>query len=431
MPKKVHIISLGCAKNLVDSEVLSGLLKEKNCEFVEKPIFADIVILNTCSFIGEARKEAKHYINNLIKYKKIKAFKLLIIGCLPQVEKENLLKKYPEIDGIFGVSDICKISEFIENPSKKIISVSSLPVFMYKSSMPRIVTTPKSYAYIKIADGCDNRCSYCLIPAIRGPYREREVEDVVKEAQKLVSGGTKEIILVSNDTTRYGTKIYKKKMLHVLVSKLSKIKELLWIRILYTHPGHFYDELIYEIANNEKVCKYIDMPIQHTSDKILSLMGRNTTRADILKLVERLKKKVKNIALRTTVIVGFPQETDRDFEVLLEDIKQLEFDWLGTFMFSLQKNTKAQDLYPKIPYRIKKERYTTIMSTQQKITYKKNLSRVNKIYKVLCDSDTFGHTEFQCPEIDGRVYFSGKSDDLVENIKIEKADIYDVYGKLI
>lgn len=433
---KINLISLGCAKNLVDSEYLLGALLEKNYTFVENPQDSDVVILNTCSFISSARKEAKLWINRLIKLKEKYNFKLLVIGCLPQIEKEVILKKYPQVDAIFGVADFIKIpnliKEILKNSSTKISEISSTPTFIPKSNLKRVISGFRSYAYLKIADGCDNRCSYCLIPSIRGNYREREIEDILKEAEIIVQSGVKEIILVSNDTTFYGLSLYKKKMLNKLIRELSKIKNLLWIRILYAHPGHFYEELIDEIANNEKVCKYLDIPIQHTSDKILSLMRRPTTKKQIFELVEKLRYKIKDITLRTTVMVGFPSETDEDFRTLLDDIKQLEFDWLGAFEFSCQKNTLSYEIKEKIPKDVRKERFNQIMKLQQEITHKKNKSRIGKIYKVICDTESFGHTEFQCPEVDGKTYIIKQPNKIIETVRIKDVvNIYDLSAEII
>ena len=427
---KVYIISLGCPKNLVDSEILIGLLNEKKFKFVSQPQDADFVILNTCSFIDPARKEAKSYINKLIKLKEKKFFKLIVVGCLPELEKEKLIKKYPQIDFLFGISEYKKIPEVIKNlNNKKIFDVSEQKNFLPTSTLPRIIST-KNYAYLKIADGCNNRCSYCLIPSIRGPYRERPIEDIVKEAKNLVSLGIKEIILISQDTTLYGLKLYKKQLLHKLLSELAKIKDLFWIRVLYTHPAHFYDELIKEIVLNPKVCKYIDLPIQHTSDKILSLMNRKISRKELLNLIEKLKK--QDIVLRTTIMVGFPEEKKRDFKILYNDIKNIEFDWLGVFKFSKQKNTPAYKIEDEVSKEEKEERYKKIMSLQQKITYKKNISRIGKIYPILVEDTNFGHTEFQCPEIDGKTYFNTSLSSQILNVKIKKLlTPYDFFAEIV
>jgi len=426
---KINIISLGCPKNLVDTEILCGLLNEKKHNFVVSPQEADVVILSTCSFISSARKEAKNYINKLVKLKKEKNFKLIVVGCLPELEKENLQKIYPEVDAFFGISEYKQIPKILKNLEQKIFDVSEKKDFIPSCTLPRVVST-KNYAYLKIADGCNNRCSYCLIPNIRGQYRERSIEDILEEANKLVSYGKKELIIISQDTTLYGTKIYKKQILHKLLRQLSKIKDLFWIRILYTHPAHFYDELIKEISSNEKVCKYIDLPIQHTSDKILSLMNRKITRKEILNLIEKLKK--HNITLRTTIMVGFPEETKKDFKILYNDIKTIEFDWLGVFKFEKQKETPAYNFKNEVLKKEKDERFKKIMELQQKITYKKNLERLNKIYPMILDDTNFGHTEFQCPEIDGKTYISQPICSQIISVKPKKLfNPYDLFAEVV
>jgi ribosomal protein S12 methylthiotransferase len=426
---KINIISLGCPKNLVDTEILCGLLNEKKHNFVVSPQEADVIILSTCSFISSARKEAKNYINKLVKLKKEKNFKLIVVGCLPELEKENLQKTYPEVDAFFGISEYKKIPKILKNLEQKIFDVSEKKDFIPSCTLPRVVST-KNYAYLKIADGCNNRCSYCLIPNIRGQYRERSIEDILEEANKLVSYGKKELIIISQDTTLYGTKIYKKQILHKLLTQLSKIKDLFWIRILYTHPAHFYDELIKEISSNEKVCKYIDLPIQHTSDKILSLMNRKITRKEILNLIEKLKK--HNITLRTTIMVGFPEETEKDFKILYNDIKTIEFDWLGVFKFEKQRETSAYNFKNEVLKKEKDERFKKIMELQQKITYKKNLERLNKIYPMILDDTNFGHTEFQCPEIDGKTYISQPICSQIISVKPKKLfNPYDLFAEVV
>jgi len=422
---KVNIISLGCPKNLVDSEVLAGILKEENYKLVNSCMDADIVVLNTCSFISSARKEAKSYINKLIKLKKEKKYKLIVTGCLPELEGEQLSNEYPQIDVIVGISEYEKLPQIIKNLNgRKVVNISRGKNFVTSSKLLRVVST-RSYAYLKIADGCNNKCSYCLIPTIKGPYRERTMEDLIKEAEGVASSGRKEIILISQDTTLYGIKIYKRQVLHKLIEKLSKIRDLLWIRILYTHPAHFYDALIKEIASNAKVCKYVDIPIQHTSDKILSLMNRKINRKELLEVVEKLKK--NNIKLRTTIMVGFPGESEQDFKILYNDVKNIEFDWLGVFKFSAEKGTAAHEIDNKVPQKVKEERYREIMSLQQKITYMKNVAYVNKTYPILVDGEDFGHTEFQCPEIDGKTFLSEKPKNVVENRQIKKVvNIYDL-----
>ncbi|MFH0948501.1 MAG: MiaB/RimO family radical SAM methylthiotransferase [Elusimicrobiota bacterium] len=300
-------------------------------------------------------------------------------------------------------NDIAK--QPIKNTTKPVAEIST-PKFII-SNEPKLFSTPKSYAYIKIADGCNNRCSYCIIPDLRGNFRSRRIEHILSDVQNAVQSGRKEVILVAQDTTMYGIDIYKKFALNELLQKISKIDGLKWIRLLYTHPAHFTDELISEISENEKVCKYVDIPIQHTDDLILKKMGRPPVKI-VFSTIEKLRKKIPDIALRTTVMVGFPGETDKSFTKLLNDIKMLEFDWLGGFVYSAQKGTAAHKMNNLVPLEVKKERLNEIMAVQQKITFFKNKKQVGKIFEVLADSEKYGHTEFQTPEIDGKVVFSSE-----------------------
>ncbi|MFA5779740.1 MAG: 30S ribosomal protein S12 methylthiotransferase RimO [Elusimicrobiota bacterium] len=423
--KKVHIISLGCPKNLVDSETVAGILTKNGYALCGEPKTADIIIINTCAFIDSARKEAYNTINQISKNKS-KYQKLVVCGCLPQYEKSALLQKFPKIDAILGSSDFTKIVDILaaaEKPMSKI----SIPKFII-SDEPKLFSTPKSYAYIKIADGCDNRCSYCIIPQLRGNFRSRKMEHILTDVENAVKSGRKEVILTAQDTTMYGIDIYGGKlMLALLLKKISKIDGLRWIRLLYTHPAHFTDELISEIAENEKVCKYVDIPIQHTDDKVLKKMGRPSSKT-IFSTIEKLRKKVPDIALRTTVMVGFPGETEKSFTKLLNDIKKLEFDWLGGFIYSAQKGTTACKMNNLVPLKVKKERLSEIMAEQQKITFLKNKKRVGKTFEVLIDGGKYGHCEFQSPEIDGRVIFSSEQEAgaLIKMKILEVKNVYDL-----
>jgi len=337
--KKIYIISLGCHKNLVDSETIAGILASKNYVLTATLKDSDVIIINTCAFIDSAKKEAFATIEDIIS-RKSKYQKLIVCGCLPQLEKNNLLKKYPNIDAVLGSADFSRISEVITGlyNSRPYISQVLNPKFII-SNEPKIFSTPKSYAYIKIAEGCNNRCNYCIIPKLRGNFRSRKMEDVLNDVRNAVLTGRKEVILIGQDITMYGIDIYKKQMLHILLNKISKIQDLKWVRLLYTHPGHFTDELISTIAENEKICKYIDLPIQHTVDAVLKGMGRPASNT-IFNTIEKLKKKLPDITLRTTIMVGFPGETDEYFQKLLKDINSLDFNWLGSFMFSKDQTCK-------------------------------------------------------------------------------------------
>ena len=327
---------------------------------------------------------------------------------------------------MLGSSDFANIVDVIASSKKPVIQIST-PEFII-SDEPKLFSTPKSYAYIKIADGCDNRCSYCIIPQLRGNFRSRKMESILEDVENAVKTGRKEVILNAQDTTMYGIDINGgKPMIASLLKKIAKIDGLRWIRLLYTHPAHFTDELISEIAENEKVCKYIDIPIQHTDDSILHQMGRPASKA-IFSTIDKLRKKVPDIALRTTVMVGFPGETEKRFFKLLNDIKKLEFDWLGGFIYSAQKGTAACKMNSLVPLKVKKERLNEIMAAQQKITYRKNFERVGKTFEVLADGGKYGHCEFQSPEIDGKVIFSSVQETgALLKMKIQKVkNVYDL-----
>ncbi len=413
---------MGCPKNLVDSETVAGILSKTGYMLCGEPKTADIIIINTCAFIDSARKEACKTITQISNIKS-QYQKLIICGCLPQYEKSALLQKFPKIDAILGSSDFTKIVDVISAAEKPVIKICT-PKFII-SDEPKLFSTPKSYAYIKIADGCDNRCSYCIIPRLRGNFRSRKMEHILTDVENAVKSGRKEVILTAQDTTMYGIDIYGGKlMLASLLKKIAEIDGLRWIRLLYTHPAHFTDELITEIAGNEKVCKYVDIPIQHTDDFILRQMGRPPSKT-IFSTIEKLRKKVPDIALRTTVMVGFPGETEKSFFKLLNDIKKLEFDWLGGFVYSQEKETGLRN---DIPEKIKKERLNEIMVAQQKITFLKNKKRVGKTFEVLTDGGKYGHCEFQSPEIDGKVVFSSEQEaGALIKMKIFKVkNIYDL-----
>ena len=433
---KINLITLGCAKNLVDSETLAGMLLKEGLSFTDELENADAIILSTCAFVGSARKEAYGYIKKITRIKdKNQIF--IVAGCLPQLEGDTLLKKYPGIDAIFGPDGFRGIPRYLKNRKQtgnnKLFRIADKPHLICSSSDPRIITTG-SFAYLKIADGCDNRCSYCLIPSIRGKYRERPIEDIVKEAQYISGRGIREIILTAQDTTLYGMKLYHKQKLDVLLRKLSKIKNIKWIRLLYTHPAHFTDNIINEIKDNDKVCKYVDIPVQHTHDDILKLMNRPPA-ASIFSAIEKLRKNIDDIALRTTVMTGFPGEEEKHFKKMLGDIKEIGFDWLGCFVYQKEKGTPAYTLKNQVALKIKKERYDKIMLAQQRIVKKKNAARVGNIYDVIPDSIYSGHAEFQSPEDDGRIYFLNpkliKSIEPVK-VKIELVnDVYDLEGEII
>ncbi len=424
----VNVISLGCPKNLVDSEVILGKLGEKGYILTSSPKQADIIIINTCSFINEAREESYQVISKIARQKSPDQ-KLIVCGCLPQFERRNLFFKFSQINALLGSADFHQIDKVIEDVlnGKRVFYVSK-PKFIYNSNFPRLVSTPPGYAYLKIAEGCSNRCSYCLIPYLRGNFRSREPNDVVKEAKNLAKIGVKEIILIAQDTTFYGYDKGKKFSLINLLKELEKIKEIEWIRLLYLHPAHFDLKLIDLIKKSMKICKYVELPLQHTHNEILKLMGRPPFEV-ALRIIDKLRDAIPDITLRTTLMVGFPGEKEKHFEKLLKDVERLQFDWVGVFMYSREKNTPAYSLSHQIPLEVKKKRKERILQLQEKITLKKNKKRIGKIYQVMVDSPSNnsyrgeGHTQFQTPEIDGKTFFvTDYPEGIIFKGKVEKIE---------
>jgi len=443
---RIGIKSLGCPKNLVDTEVICGKLKEKGHQINGQINNSDLVIINTCSFIKDAVEESIEEILFAVKLKKEGKIKHLIIaGCLPQRYKDNnLSQEFPEVDAFLGVGDLLEINEVIERvlQGKKIYQVSHKPDFLYNHTTPRTVLTPQHYAYIKISEGCKNNCSYCLIPQIRGVHRSRKMEDIIEEVKMLSKRqNLSEIILIGQDTTLYGIDLYGEYKLAELLKKLSllELKNLKWIRLLYTHPLHYSDELIEVIANYPRICPYLDLPLQHISDKILKNMNRPIDKRYVIDLINKLRDRIPNLALRTTFIVGFPGETDRDFEELLSFVKEVRFEKLGAFIFSKEEGTPAYNFSRQIPKRVKKERLEKLMITQQRISKEINYSYLGKEIEVLIDEISLkkeklaiGRTQADAPEIDGKVIIKT---DKVEPGKYIKVNIvetseYDLVGEI-
>ncbi|MCS7249937.1 MAG: 30S ribosomal protein S12 methylthiotransferase RimO [candidate division WOR-3 bacterium] len=426
--KKFSLIFLGCPKNQVDCEkIVYSLLKEGY--FITTNLKeAEIVILTTCAFIKQGVKECENWLKKLIALKKKGVIKKIILyGCLVEREREGLIEKYPEVDCFVGLGGLNKIPLLIKKKENYYLPKNKQVLI---KNLPRIITEP--FSYVKIADGCNNCCSYCLIPKIRGKYQSREIKEIKEEVKELVDLGIKEIILIAQDTTLYGIDIYQKPSLAKLLKELIKIKNLKWLRILYTHPAHYDDELIRIIKDEEKIVKYLDIPIQHASNRILKLMNRPYTQKDLIKLLEKLRK-IPNLVLRTTVMVGFPYEEEKDFLELLSFIKDFKFEYLGCFIYSREENTFAYNLEKQIKENIKKERYQKIMETQQKITFNFLNSLKGKIFLTLMENKNLGRAYFQAPEIDGYVIFNKKDIKIGEfaNCKILERKGYDLVGKII
>ncbi|WP_234121226.1 30S ribosomal protein S12 methylthiotransferase RimO [Clostridium hydrogenum] len=430
------VVSLGCDKNRVDSEIILG---KANGNYVieNDPTKADIILINTCGFIESAKQESINTILEMSTYKKKYNCKMLIgTGCLTQRYGEELMKLMPELDAILGVNNYDKLDEIIKeffNKGKKEVycNYSDRNINAGK----RIISTGTYSAYIRIAEGCNNFCSYCIIPQIRGKYRSREFDEIIKEANELVEQGVKEIILIAQDTTRYGTDLYGKKRLHELMRELSLINGLEWIRIMYCYPEEITDDLINEIASNEKVCKYIDMPIQHISNDILKKMLRRTKKEEITEKIKLIRNTVPEIIIRTSLIVGFPGETDENFKELYDFVKETKIDKLGVFKYSQEEGTKAAEMPMQIDEDIKQKREEDIMVIQQAISTELNHRKIGNVYKVLVEGFNgeyfYGRNYEMAPEIDGKVFF--KSDQMLKNgdfadVKIIKNLEYDLIG---
>ena len=452
----VGFISLGCSKNLIDTEVAIGLFKDNNYKIVNNPEEADILVINTCGFIESAKEEAINTILEMAEYKKRRCKYLIAMGCLVQRYYEDLIKALPEVDLFIKIDEYNQLWNKIEDlikrdivekskikTSTKISEIKPLPMPTYNEFMERVVTTGKNYAYLKIGEGCSNKCTYCAIPYIRGPFVSRKMEDVLDEAEMLAKKGIKELIVIAQDTTKYGVDIYGESKLAELLEKLSKIKGIEWIRFLYSYPEGITDKLIETVANNDKIAKYFDIPIQHISDPILKKMNRKTSKENIIKILEKIRNKIPNVTLRTSLIVGFPGETKENFEELLEFVKNTKFDKLGTFMYSKEEGTPAAKLPNQIHGNAKKARYNKIMEAQQEISKQILEEKIGKTYKILIEDISFdkkyliGRTMQDVPEEDGLVYIK-KDKNLNENevlnsfinCKIIDVSNYDFIGEI-
>ena len=451
---KIGFVSLGCSKNLIDTEITIGMFKQNNYKIVNNPEEADIIAINTCGFIDQAKEEAINTILEMANYKKEKCKYLIVMGCLVQRYYNELIKLLPEVDLFIKLEDYDKIWNMIEDlvkrdiatktknkTSKKISEIKPLPMFSYEQYINRTITTGKNYAYLKIGEGCSNKCTYCAIPYIRGPFVSRKMEDIINEAKMLAKKGIKEIIVIAQDTTKYGIDIYGEPKLAKLLQEISKIKEIKWIHFLYSYPEGITDELIETVASNKKISKYFDIPIQHISDNVLKRMNRKTSKKQITELLEKIRSKIPDVTLRTSLIVGFPGETEEEFEELKQFIKTAKFDKLGTFMYSKEEGTPAEKLPNQIHGNTKKSRYNQIMKEQKGISEEIQKSKIGKEYEVLIEDKSFdgkyliGRTMQDVPEIDGLVYIKNEKEnqDLVNQFvkcKIIETNEYDLIGQL-
>ena len=436
--KKIALINHGCAKNLVDSELMLGLLAKKGYSITLDETEADVVIINTCSFIHDAEKESVQSILQVVNSGK----KVIVTGCLPQKHKEELKEAIPEVCAMVGTTDFKDIVTIVEKVLDEqnedyISKISEEPEYIYPETINRQQITMGASSYIKIADGCNYHCGYCIIPQLRGQYRSRAMENIVEEAKNLVKKGVTEIDLIAQDTTSYGIDIYGKPTLHKLLEKLNKIEGLGWIRILYAYPTHMTDELIDAIAKLDKVVKYVDIPLQHYSKSVLEAMRRPV--ADYDELLKKIRDKIPNVSVRTAFIVGYPGETEEDFKELYDFIKRSRFDRMGVFEYSREKNTVSYSMKNQIPDDIKHERYKILMEMQQQISYEINQTYIGKTIPCIVESYTDDgvivmRSEHDAPEIDGLVYATAEKPVVpgdIEQVFIEKADDYDLFGRIV
>ncbi|MBI1922210.1 MAG: 30S ribosomal protein S12 methylthiotransferase RimO [Geobacter sp.] len=437
------MVSLGCPKNLVDAEVMLGCLDLKGYEITTDEKDADIIIVNTCSFIKEAKQESVDTILDLADRKQDGRCRLLIVaGCLPQRYQEELANELPEVDIFIGTGDYPRIAEILAEREQTDSQVKYIgdPNYLYDADLPRLKSSPSYTAYLKIAEGCSNCCSYCVIPSLRGSYRSRPMAKLIEEAKRLVTSGTKELNLIAQDITRYGSDMEDGMTLETLIRELAKLDGLRWIRLMYAYPDGITDGLIDLIKTEEKVCKYLDMPIQHISDPVLKQMNRRSGEEDIRSLIAKLRTEIPAIALRTSIIVGFPGETDEDFRKLLAFVEEAQFDRLGVFCYSREEGTPAAEMPDQVSERVKRERYKRLMKAQARVSFKRNRALIDTLEQVIVEgfSDETdlllkGRSSRQAPDIDGMVYITAGNADVgdIVTIKITDSSDYDLIGEIV
>ena len=436
----VGFVSLGCSKNLIDTEMVIGLFKSNKYNIVNDPKESDIIVVNTCGFIESAKEEAINTILEMAEYKEKRCKYLIVMGCLVQRYKKDLEKAIHEVDLFVSIDEYNDIWEKINELIKRDEAQKQEKNCM--DYMNRVITTGNTTAYLKIAEGCSNRCTYCAIPYIRGPFVSRKMEDIISEAEELARKGYKELIVIAQDTSKYGVDLYGKPMLAELLENLCKIKDIHWVRFLYTYPESITDELIKVVKENDKICKYFDMPIQHISDPVLKRMNRKSNEKTIKDVIQKIRKEIPNVVLRTTLIVGFPGETKEDFEKLYDFVKETKFDKLGVFKYSKEDGTPAARLKEQVHHNTKKSRHIKIMELQNEISSECLQKHIGKEYEVLFESKTFdgkyyiGRTYMDVPEIDGVVYIKANDEIAMQegefcNCVIEDVKEYDLIGKFV
>ena len=437
---KIALESLGCSKNLVDAEIMMGILNKKGYKLTGDFEEADVILVNTCGFIESAKQESIDTIIQFANLKETGNLKLLIVtGCLAQRYSEELKQEIPEIDAIVGTGSYQNIDEILANLQKEnqIVSLNDIEV-VYNEDLPRYVSTPDYMAYIKISEGCDKHCTYCIIPKLRGKQKSRKMEDIVAEAKNLAANGVKELVVVAQDSTMYGSDIYGEARLPQLLEELAKVEGLKWIRVMYSYPESITEELVDVIKRHDNICSYFDMPIQHASNKILKLMNRQTTKEELLSKINMIRTAIPDAVLRTTLITGFPGETEEDIQELVEFVKEVKFDKLGVFAYSREEGTAADLLPNHLEQEVKEERRDLVMMVQQGISEEINLQKVGRIYEVLIEEQIedkvyVGRTQYDAEEIDSIVYVKSHTQlqpgDFV-NVKITSALEYDLMGEI-
>lgn len=449
--KKVGFVSLGCPKNLVDSEVMMGQLESAGYEITNNADEADTVVVNTCGFIESAKEESIEAILEATSLKSQgKAKKVIVAGCLVERYRDDLMKELPEVDAFIGTNQLDKIIDATEKDKKEFNEIELTPIgnktatYLYDEYTPRLRATDSHTAFIKIAEGCDRPCAFCSIPAMRGSFRSRRFGSIMKEAQHLAEQGVKELVLIAQDSSRYGEDLGDIDGLAILINELCKIEKINWVRVMYTFPTHISKGFLEAIANNEKAVKYLDMPLQHASRNMLKAMKRGGTRESLERLIKRVRDAVPNIAIRTTFIVGYPGETEDDFDELMKFIKNCKFDNVGVFTYSDEEGTPAFDLENKVPFEVAEKRRAKLMKAQKKISKKTNKKKIGNTYKVMFEGVSKqsellwqGRLEGQAQEIDGHILINDAPEDFLPvhgklvNVKITEAHNYDLVGEIV
>ncbi len=438
---KLMFVSLGCDKNLVDTEIMMGLLAKRNITFTDDETEAEIIVVNTCCFINDAKEESVNTILDMAELKKSGSCKVLIVaGCMAERYRQEIIDEIPEVDAVLGTASYDKIDEVLSNA----LSGHGTNIFEDLSRLPdnttkRLVTTGGHYAYLKIAEGCDKCCTYCIIPKIRGRYRSYPMEELLSQARELVEGGVKELLLVAQETTLYGKDLYGEKSLHKLIRELCKIDGLVWIRILYCYPEEIDDELIEVIKSEPKVCHYLDMPIQHANDDVLRRMGRRTNQKELRSIIEKLRREIPDIALRTSLIAGFPGETPDAHEEMLDFVDEMEFDRLGVFAYSAEEDTPAYSFKDQVEEETKQEWRDEIMELQQEVSMDKSQERIGKTYQVMIEGKVsdenayVGRTYMDAPNVDGYIFVNTEEELMTGDfvpVKVTGALEYDLIGEI-